>query len=365
MAKSKQKKTRAGADDRSSGLGLAICTRLIETFLTTRPATQRLHLLPTTRSRAKADATVAAHEGVVADHAAGRRPPPPAELVGPARADGAARGGDGRRRRGAGARGGRALYAGRVTLDPVLLDLLSLASVRAAAAALVHPPASSAASRLGESWAALPRPRVPRLDVLVCNAGVGGWLGVDWWGCAVQVWREGVAAAVGRPEYKICDVGAVAGPQLPGGGKQGEEPPLAKVFCANLFGHYVFARALAPLLGGGAGREPARVVWVSTLEAYARWFDEGDVQGLRSNNAYESSKRLTDLLSLTARDERSAPWVARWLSPGPSLPSSTGPGRPGTPTTRAKARAKAQTAPAERCRTGPRRACTSRTQASA
>jgi len=292
----------------SSGLGLAICIRVIETFLTTRPSHQRLHLLPTTRSRAKADATVAALERVVADLASGRhrRQNAPFDLVRPR---GQGKAGAAATAAGPTEEAARALYGQRVAIEPVLLDLLSLSSVHAAAAGLVQPEPS------GRGGAP---PRVPRLDVVVCNAGVGGWLGVDWWGCARQMWREGVAAAVGRPEYKICDVGAVAGPQLPRAADVGAEPPLGKVFCANLFGHYVLVRALAPVLGGGLrGGEPARVVWVSTLEAYARWLDEGDVQALRSGNAYESSKRLTDVLALTAEEKRSAPLVARWLAAPP------------------------------------------------
>ena len=95
-----------------------------------------------------------------------------------------------------------------------------------------------------------------------------------------------------------------------GGNKS--QSPLAEVFCANVFGHYLLVHQLMPLLHPASAplssteptTDPARVIWVSTLEAIADKFSLSDLQGLRSSFAYESSKRLTDILCLTARDPR-------------------------------------------------------------
>jgi 3-keto steroid reductase len=54
------------------------------------------------------------------------------------------------------------------------------------------------------------------------------------------------------------------------------------------------------LLRKCAKERPGRVIWISSIEAGAEHFDEDDLMGLRSGTAYECSKRLTDLLALTA-----------------------------------------------------------------
>ena len=78
------------------------------------------------------------------------------------------------------------------------------------------------------------------------------------------------------------------------------EPPLGQVFCANVFGHYLFAHGVMGLLRKCAKEKPGRIIWISSIEAGAEHFDEDDLMGLRSGTAYECSKRVTDLLALTA-----------------------------------------------------------------
>lgn len=152
-----------------------------------------------------------------------------------------------------------------------------------------------------------------------------------------QLLKEGPLRAWGAPDYKICRVGLLAGRQLvqvvegavaDGAAVKGvkaetgvvvdekeeeEEPLLAEVFCANVFGHYVLVHELLPLLERNDGQERARVIWISTVEAYAKHFDVGDMQGFKSNNAYESSKRLTDLLVLSATTGDGNQWARRYL----------------------------------------------------
>lgn len=73
------------------------------------------------------------------------------------------------------------------------------------------------------------------------------------------------------------------------------------MFCANVFGHYVLAHELLPLLSReSADQSPGRVVWTSSIEPLARHFRLDDFQGVETEGPYESSKRLTDVLALTS-----------------------------------------------------------------
>ncbi|KAF2675197.1 hypothetical protein BT63DRAFT_450181 [Microthyrium microscopicum] len=268
----------------NSGVGYAICTRIITNFLLTRPANQHLHLIPTTRSQSKAIETVESLQQHIEALAAGNikeqlffyTPPstPPASPTADA----------------------RALFSQRVTIDPILLDLCSIPTVFSAARAL-------AAS-------------VPRLDVLICNAGIGGWSGLDWWGAWRQFYTEGVVALVGKPAYKKSTMGLATKQQLLGGQK-GDEPPLGEVFCANLFGHYIFVHEVASLLNRGplAGVQRSRVVWCSTNQVEARFLESDDFQGLKTLDAYESSKVVTDLVAIGSQKEELKSRVQDFFTP--------------------------------------------------
>jgi 3-keto steroid reductase len=159
------------------------------------------------------------------------------------------------------------------------------------------------------------REKYTRLDVVVLNAGIGGWTGVDWGGAVKQFFTQGMAF-INNPEYKIGSLGAVVGKQIvPVEGKaREEEPPLGEVFCANVFGHYLLAHYLMPLLSRPGREEVGRLIWVSTLEAYAKTFDVDDMQGIANKLAYESSKRLTDLLVLSADLDGPAPYTKAYFS---------------------------------------------------
>jgi 3-keto steroid reductase len=160
--------------------------------------------------------------------------------------------------------------------------------------------------------------KYPRLDAVVMNAGMGGWTGIDWFGAIKQFLTEGLNF-IRAPAYKISTVGSVVGKQVipvpEGALPQEEEPPLGEVFCANVFGHYMLAHSLMPLLSrSGEGEEAGRIIWVSTLEAWARTFDVNDFQGIGNQLAYESSKRLTDVLALTADLQAPATYTKDFFS---------------------------------------------------
>jgi 3-keto steroid reductase len=208
--------------------------------------------------------------------------------------------------------GAGALNRRRVTIEPELLDLCNILSLKRGAKSL--------------------RSKYARLDALVFNAGVGGWTGVDWGGLVKQLVTEGMNF-IKAPAYKMTDLGMVVGKQVvpgklidpvPGASlPQEEEPPLGGVFCANVFGHYLLSHYLAPLLSESTGRA-GRIIWVSTLEAWAKTFDVDDFQGLANPLAYESSKRLTDILVMSAELEGTAVYTKACFSSSaaPSLGSS-------------------------------------------
>lgn len=145
----------------------------------------------------------------------------------------------------------------------------------------------------------------PKLDAVVLNAGLGGWSGIDWpaavWGVCTDLIQQ-----VSWPTYKLAPVGVLTGKQT----DEKDEPPLGSVFCANVFGHYMLAHNVVPLLKRAeTPNGPGRVVWVSSIEATVKLFDIDDIQGLRTKTPYESSKALTDILALTSDLPSAAPWA--------------------------------------------------------
>lgn len=170
--------------------------------------------------------------------------------------------------------------------------------------ALSQVPGSNGASR---AWGwGLSGLRIPRLDVIALNAGIGGWTGVNWPITIMDVLLD-IIDATTWPRYKLADVGSVVKAQLPsntekGDGKQ-RDPPLGTVFCSNFFGHYLLAHELMPLLSRPAStgsQRGGKIIWISSIEAVPQSLSVDDIQGLESKTPYESSKRLTDVLALTS-----------------------------------------------------------------
>jgi len=267
----------------SSGLGLAICHRLITDFLHTRPQTQTLRLIFTTRSLRKSTQTLEDLEAHVRHVCAEADK----KLL-----------------------GASMLLAPRVKLQPEQVDLCRLVEVKRLARKL---------KREGG-----------RIDVVILNAGIGGWEGLNW-GLAIWMILTDWVNATTWPTYKKPGVGWVTRSQMDsnhdnnskpangharGGIKQDQEqePPLGEVFCANVFGHYVLTHELAPLLSG-RGDEGARgrIIWLSSLEAYAHSLHVEDLQAIENRQAYESSKRITDILAMSSDCASTKPWVDTFL----------------------------------------------------
>ncbi|KXT01388.1 hypothetical protein AC578_6624 [Pseudocercospora eumusae] len=226
----------------NSGLGFALCCRLMDEFLSssTRPQSQTLHLLFSTRDPKKRSSTLA----LLTAHL--HKTSPPHE-------------------------------SSRINLEGVLLDLLDLSTVKTLASHLLH--------------------RNLVLDAVVWNAGIAGWKGLNW-GTAVWEVCTNLVRATTYPRYMVCDIGL----------KAEKSSGLGQVFLANVFGHYMLTHWLAPLFHAST-----RILWTSSISASAETFSLADLQGLRAEMAYESSKRVTDFLVLTSELASTRRYVERFL----------------------------------------------------
>jgi len=171
----------------------------------------------------------------------------------------------------------------RIRFSTTQVDLTSLLSVASLSKHLLH--------------------NFPHLDAVIFNAGMGAFTGIDWIGCLISLAKNWIEA-VTHPVFKIQAMGRTTA--QPVGGDVGE------VFCANVFGHYYLAHEIMSLLRKGQGR----IIWVSSLEAYARVFDKDDIEGRKASHSYEASKRLTDVIVLTSSLPAANPWVDSYFRSG-------------------------------------------------
>lgn len=286
-----------------SGLGFSICQRLIDEFLTTpsRDPLSHLILIISTRSVAKTTSTITS----LRRHLQSFTQPSP-DLQKRALAQDKPY--DWR------------TSASRVHFLGAEVDLCDLRGIYRFASLLRGEGAGLRSPATEDGRPGLTGVHIPRLDVLYLNAGIGGWTGIPWapaiWGTltglpeSITYWKWltfPVPAALAPTQSSFlgrATAKTVAGGTAEADGeKDAEEPRLGEIFCANVFGHYVLTHELMPLLSVAAGREPGergRIVWISTLEPRAEDLPMDDLQGLGSKNPYYGSKRLTDLVVLTA-----------------------------------------------------------------
>ena len=222
---------------------MGICQRLVDDFLATQGPDKSLKIIYTTRSSCKGSDTLKTlHSRLRRYHSSSQH--------------------------------------NRIAFQPENVELTNLLSVR------------DLAQKLNSS-------DLPKLDAIICNAGIGGWIGLDWF-AAIPAILAHIRTATVWPDYKLGTVGAITRPQLSKSSHSDPEPPLGEVFCANLFGHYMLVHWLMPLLRACGPDAPAKIIWVSSIEPQGYHFKSNDLQGLRTDGPYEHSKRLTDILALTS-----------------------------------------------------------------
>lgn len=260
-------------------MGLGICTRLVDDFLRTKPASASLTLIFTTRGPRKGAETL----DTLRSHLTTHHPPQ---------------------------------SHNRIQFQPENVELTNLLSIRT----LAHKLLTS---------------NLPHLDTVILNAGIGGWSGLNW-PLAIRHMLYDIVTNTTWPRFKLGYTGLTTGPQFPdhGESKSGKVteqekkksqpststsvPDLGQVFCANVFGHYMLVHWLMPLLSARDEQSPSKIIWVSSIEPCARHFHEEDLMGLETAVAYEQSKRVTDLLALTYNQAAVKGAVAGFVAVDPS-----------------------------------------------
>ncbi|EAA29563.1 hypothetical protein GE21DRAFT_9345 [Neurospora crassa] len=278
----------------NSGIGFAICQRLIDEYLVTRSLTSHLVVIPTTRSVKKSQETIDA----LRQHA--REFATTSDIL----------------RSRAGPNYDPRSITKRIHILSVQLDLCNLADVHRAAEQLVNGTVSSPADANDVYFTSLTDVRIPRLDAVIFNAGMGGWTGLDWPKVFHNIFTKGLVQATTWPTFKAATAGHVVNP-LPDA-KDEKVPEMGQVFCANVFGHYLLAHKLVPLLSRSefdSTIPPGRIIWESSIEPGWKNLSLSDFQAIKTNAAYESTKRLTDVLSLTATLPSARPFVDSYLQP--------------------------------------------------
>ena len=240
-----------------SGLGLGICLRLVDSFLESRHANECLNIIYTTRSPRKGSDTLKTLQAHLRKHHS-------------------------------------LSQHKRITFQPENVELTDLLSIR-------------------ELVQKLNLSDLTKLDAIICNAGIGGWIGLDWF-AAIPAILADIRNATVWPFYKLGTIGAVTKPQLPDGSLTQPEPPLGEVFCANLFGHYMLVHWLMPLLRACESNTPGTIIWVSSVEPQNYHFKSDDLQGLQTDAPYEHGKRLTDLLALISNQPATEKATASFTS---------------------------------------------------
>ncbi|KAK5661993.1 hypothetical protein OQA88_10104 [Cercophora sp. LCS_1] len=276
----------------NSGIGFGIGERIIDEFLSTRSLTSHIVVIPTTRSAKKSTETVLGLRRHAKEFA---------ETSGLLRS-----------------RSGPSYdpkdTTRRVHVLSVQLDLCNLLTIRSAANQLIS---STLSSPEGDAdfFTPLNDVKIPRLDAVIFNAGIGGFTGLAWGKIARNFLIDGFIQATTWPTFKAASVGDIVAPIPKDNNTVGE------VFCANVFGHYLFGHALLPLLTRHADATdlaPARIIWESSVEGDWGCLSLDDIQGIKTERAYESSKRLTDTLCLTAALPACKPYVSSYLSGDPT-----------------------------------------------
>ncbi|TPX35699.1 hypothetical protein SmJEL517_g01863 [Synchytrium microbalum] len=136
--------------------------------------------------------------------------------------------------------------------------------------------------------------RFDQLDLLFCNAGIMNVTGLNIknaiWMLLTDPMRLSRTGGGGEVLTQKKDAKSVDG--------------LGETFHVNVFGHYIILRELESLLDAAP---KSRVIWVSSLTAVSEFLNPDDLQALTNNSAYESSKRLMDVLSM----QLSRQWVGK------------------------------------------------------
>ncbi|KAK2590382.1 3-keto-steroid reductase [Conoideocrella luteorostrata] len=272
----------------NSGIGLGIVQNLINDFLNSRSLTSHLIVIPTTRSRSKCLSCIRECREYAVKAA--------------------------RTSRGLASRAGAdynwqdAVH--RIHILSLSVDLCDLRAIKKLAHTLRYATVSNPEGLDGEY---IRNVRIPRLDSIICNAAYGGWSGLDWPKLIWTFLSKGLIQMASYPDFKVALPTCILNerPML----NYPLKPLLGEVFCACVFGHYMLVHNLLPLLSRSSKDQiPGRIIWSSSVEAVRRVFNIEDIQCFKRLEAYESAKRLIDLLSITYSLPAARPYSSQFLT---------------------------------------------------
>ncbi|KAJ3534524.1 hypothetical protein NM688_g7122 [Phlebia brevispora] len=129
--------------------------------------------------------------------------------------------------------------------------------------------------------------RYPYISHLICNAGTAFWSGVDKLIAIYAILTKGLVWAITLPPFKLQQTGRMS------------TDGLGATWQANVFGHYAMYRYLQPMFASYARQygQPARMIWMSSLEGQPCWYDHDDWQLVKTDHSYEGTKYQIDLIS--------------------------------------------------------------------
>ncbi|EMR08517.1 hypothetical protein PNEG_02999 [Pneumocystis murina B123] len=116
-----------------------------------------------------------------------------------------------------------------------------------------------------------------KLDIIVFNAGIGGFTGIEWLNAVWDIFTN-FMNAITYPSWKKQGISVKS------------KNELGLVFQVNLFSYVYIRERLSSLLFPSS-----RLIWVSSLECQPSAFSVLDIQCFYGKLPYESSKRLMDI----------------------------------------------------------------------
>ncbi|KAG0683629.1 3-keto-steroid reductase [Pichia californica] len=146
------------------------------------------------------------------------------------------------------------------------------------------------------------------IDLLYLNAAQGVYKGIDWWGATVECCTNPIKG-VTYPTYKIQEVGVKS------------KDDLGLVFQANVFGPYYFIHKLIQYNMFGNSKDP-RIIWISSVMSKPSYLSMDDLELLKSNESYEGSKRLIDLIHLATYKQLSQKYHIKQYLTHPGIVTS-------------------------------------------
>jgi len=136
--------------------------------------------------------------------------------------------------------------------------------------------------------------KYPYISHLICNAGVATYSHLDLLVFFRQC-LESPLLTIRHPAFNIQKVGVMSNDNL------------GFVWQCNVFGHYVLFRSLQSLLSkytahtrGASGPvpSPARVLWMSSVDALPTYDPDSDPQLTKTDASYQASKSQIDLMTM-------------------------------------------------------------------